>query len=185
MPEKQWTKDELIAMCQDWQSCRSGPGVTVIMEAVLSYLTRPESVLDEGVPSKADAEYEEAIAWLDHMRDVFGPVGQSAILLAVGSLRVHRNVLVGKSSAPLTPPVQATGREGPGNRGGMANEKFIPLHQLAQRLGLPAAWLKAEANAGHLPSLLVGRRRLFDADAVRGALPRLAGRQEKAVSVRV
>ena len=42
--------------------------------------------------------------------------------------------------------------------------------ELAGTLGLPLAWLKAEAAAGRIPSLRVGRRRLFDVEAVRDAL---------------
>ena len=52
----------------------------------------------------------------------------------------------------------------------MKHETFIPLQDLAHRLGLPVAWLKAEAEAGHIPSLLAGRRLVFNADAVEQAL---------------
>lgn len=47
---------------------------------------------------------------------------------------------------------------------------FISAIELSNELGLPLAWLKAEAKAGRIPSLKVGRRRLFDADSVRCVL---------------
>ena len=52
----------------------------------------------------------------------------------------------------------------------MDNAGFIPLEPLASKLGLPQYWLKAEADAGRIPCLKIGRRRLFNADAVRLAL---------------
>jgi len=47
---------------------------------------------------------------------------------------------------------------------------FVSALELSNELGLPLAWLKAEAKAGRIPSLQVGRRRLFDADSVRRLL---------------
>jgi excisionase family DNA binding protein len=47
---------------------------------------------------------------------------------------------------------------------------YITVHALARRLGLPVAWLRAEARAGRLPSLRTGRRLMFDAVAVEQAL---------------
>ena len=52
--------------------------------------------------------------------------------------------------------------------------KLLPLHRLAARLRLPSAWLKAEAVAGRIPVLVVGRRWLFNLDAVEDALAALA-----------
>ena len=52
----------------------------------------------------------------------------------------------------------------------MERETFIPLQELAQCLGLPAAWLKAEAEAGRIPSLRAGRRLAFNLRAVEEAL---------------
>jgi len=49
------------------------------------------------------------------------------------------------------------------------------LHGLADKLNLPAAWLKAEAKAGRLPCLRIGRRRLFSYSAVAAALAQRAG----------
>ena len=61
-----------------------------------------------------------------------------------------------------------TGRAHPHSM--LQHEKFLPLHVLAMRLGIPAAWLKSEADAGRIPSLQAGRRRLFDLEAVRETL---------------
>ena len=52
----------------------------------------------------------------------------------------------------------------------MSTRAYISAIELANELGLPLGWLKTEAKAGRIPSLQVGRRRLFDADAVRKAL---------------
>ncbi|MBC7834523.1 MAG: hypothetical protein H7Y88_05405 [Phycisphaerales bacterium] len=57
--------------------------------------------------------------------------------------------------------------------------KLITLHQLAERTGLPAAWLKREADAGRLPCIRAGRLRMFDLAAV---LKALAERQESGVA---
>lgn len=48
--------------------------------------------------------------------------------------------------------------------------KLISLHRLAERTGLPAAWLKREADAGRLPCIRAGRRRMFYMAAVLKAL---------------
>lgn len=45
--------------------------------------------------------------------------------------------------------------------------KLATLYELAERTGLPVAWLKREADAGRLPCLRVGRRLMFDLEAVR------------------
>ncbi len=54
--------------------------------------------------------------------------------------------------------------------------KLLTLNQLAERTGLPAAWLKREADAGRLPCIRAGRLRMFDLAAVLNAL---AERQTK------
>lgn len=54
----------------------------------------------------------------------------------------------------------------PVDTGGMDTKTFIPLHALSRRLGLPAAWIKAEAKAGRIPSLRAGRQLMFNPDAV-------------------
>jgi hypothetical protein len=48
---------------------------------------------------------------------------------------------------------------------------------LARRLGLPAAWLKAEAKAGRIPSLRAGRRLLFNPEAVERVLLERAAKE--------
>lgn len=52
----------------------------------------------------------------------------------------------------------------------MQNGILIPLEPLATRLCLPRAWLRAEVDAGRIPFLQVGRRRVFDEVAVRKVL---------------
>jgi len=54
--------------------------------------------------------------------------------------------------------------------------QLLTLHRLAERTGLPTAWLKREADSGRLPCIRAGRRRMFDLDAV---LKALAERQQK------
>jgi hypothetical protein len=54
-------------------------------------------------------------------------------------------------------------------------QPYISAIELANKLGLPLAWLKAEAKAGRIPSLQVARRQLFNADAVRRALAERTG----------
>jgi excisionase family DNA binding protein len=46
----------------------------------------------------------------------------------------------------------------------------LPLYRLAARLRLPAGWLRQEAMAGRLPCLRIGRRLLFNKEAVERAL---------------
>lgn len=47
---------------------------------------------------------------------------------------------------------------------------LVSVVGLAHRLGLPAHWLRAEANAGRIPALRAGRRLLFSVAAVERAL---------------
>ncbi len=54
--------------------------------------------------------------------------------------------------------------------------KLLTLNQLSERTGLPAAWLRREADAGRLPCIRAGRLRMFDLAAV---LTALAERQTK------
>ncbi len=49
-------------------------------------------------------------------------------------------------------------------------ETFEPLSVAAPQLGVPASWLKSEAEAGMLPALRVGKRLLFNVDQVERAL---------------
>ncbi len=48
--------------------------------------------------------------------------------------------------------------------------KLLTLGQLSDRIGLPAAWLRREADAGRLPCIRAGRRRMFNLRAVAKAL---------------
>ncbi len=48
--------------------------------------------------------------------------------------------------------------------------ELVNVHGLARRLRLPAAWLRDEAEAGRIPSLKAGRRRLFNVEAVEHCL---------------
>jgi hypothetical protein len=47
---------------------------------------------------------------------------------------------------------------------------FVGLNVAATRLGVPIAWLKAEAAAGRVPVLRAGAKFLFNVEAVRAAL---------------
>ena len=47
---------------------------------------------------------------------------------------------------------------------------FTSLRGTAMQLGVPIKWLASEADAGRIPCLNVGRRRLFNVDAVRRVL---------------
>lgn len=49
---------------------------------------------------------------------------------------------------------------------GMHDEKLLSLAELAGRTGLPAAWLRREADAGRIPCIRAGRRRMFNVSAV-------------------
>ena len=53
---------------------------------------------------------------------------------------------------------------------------FIPLRNLAHRLGLPAAWLKREAESGRIPSLRVNHRLMFNQKTVEEFLMDYAAR---------
>jgi hypothetical protein len=57
----------------------------------------------------------------------------------------------------------------------MDSQRLLRLSGLATRLNLPAYWLNAEAKAGRLPCLRVGRHMLFNGDAVERALAARAG----------
>ena len=55
----------------------------------------------------------------------------------------------------------------------MNDKRLCTLRDLAQRFrryGLSMAWLGREARDGRIPSFKVGRRMLFDSDAVEAAL---------------
>ena len=48
----------------------------------------------------------------------------------------------------------------------MINIKLKSLSGLARELKLPIHWLKAETDAGRIPCLRAGRKRLFNIEAV-------------------
>jgi hypothetical protein len=47
---------------------------------------------------------------------------------------------------------------------------FVPLGNAARRLGVPLAWLRDEAEQGRVPSILCGRRFMFDVAVVAESL---------------
>lgn len=49
-------------------------------------------------------------------------------------------------------------------------QDIVTLDELARRLKLSKAWLHREANAGRIPSLRAGKRRLFNPAAVGASL---------------
>ncbi len=48
--------------------------------------------------------------------------------------------------------------------------RFVPLYTLARRSGIPEAFLKKEADAGRIPYIQAGRRRLFNQTDVEAVL---------------
>lgn len=54
------------------------------------------------------------------------------------------------------------------------DRRFITLHALATRLGLPRRFLREQARRGVIPCLLVGGRMRFEESAVCEALRRQA-----------
>jgi len=54
------------------------------------------------------------------------------------------------------------------------SKKFVSLDVLATSLALPMAWLRKQADAGAVPCLRIGRRRLFDVESVRAVLSKRA-----------
>jgi len=59
----------------------------------------------------------------------------------------------------------------------MHSDCLCNLRGLAAELQLPREWLATEADAGRIPCLRIGRRRLFNVDAVRRALAERAAEQ--------
>ena len=56
---------------------------------------------------------------------------------------------------------------------------LVDIRCLARRLRLPATWLRGEAEAGRIPSLLIGRKRRFSLNAVADVLARRAAETER------
>lgn len=61
----------------------------------------------------------------------------------------------------------------------MTDTRLVCIHELADRTGLPVAWLKREAEAGRIPGIQAGRRRFFDTAAVLKALSNREGLQKE------
>lgn len=61
----------------------------------------------------------------------------------------------------------------------MNTKKFISLPELAERLGLSENWLKQSADAGEIPMLKTGTRRMFDPEAVERVLAERAGKSQE------
>jgi hypothetical protein len=61
------------------------------------------------------------------------------------------------------------------------NEVFT-LARLARRIGVPATWLRAEADAGRIPCLRAGKRYLFDLATVQRELSDRAAKTRQEVS---
>jgi hypothetical protein len=59
---------------------------------------------------------------------------------------------------------------------------FVGALELASELGLPVAWVRHEARAGRLPALRVGRRTMFDVEAVKRVLTERAARRGEGVA---
>lgn len=55
---------------------------------------------------------------------------------------------------------------------------FVPRASAAQRLGVPAAWLRREAHAGRIPALRAGRRWFVHLERTRDKLANFAEGQE-------
>lgn len=64
----------------------------------------------------------------------------------------------------------------------MKSDRLDNIHGLARRLNIPTDWILKEARAGRIPSLQIGRKRLFNVDAVRARLAEraAAGEPERA-----
>jgi len=62
-----------------------------------------------------------------------------------------------------------------------AHAQLLSLPSLADALKLPESWIKAEADAGRIPHLRIGKRYRFNRDAVVSALADRAAQSGKAV----
>src|SRR5262245_32490822 len=63
-------------------------------------------------------------------------------------------------------------------RRGMNAQQLVSLRGLSCELRIAIGWLKDEADAGRIPCLRAGRRRLFNVEAVREALLRRAAGEQ-------
>jgi excisionase family DNA binding protein len=62
------------------------------------------------------------------------------------------------------------------------NPQLLSLPALARALSLPEGWIKAEADAGRIPHLRVGKRYRFNGAAVVAALAERAAQSGKGVA---
>ena len=60
--------------------------------------------------------------------------------------------------------------------------ELFSLSRMARRLGVTQAWLREQADAGHVPGLKAGKRYLFNVDAVQEALAKAAQARAEGVS---
>jgi excisionase family DNA binding protein len=69
----------------------------------------------------------------------------------------------------------------PSHYGGMENDTthLLSLPALAEALKLPESWIKAEADAGKIPHLKIGKRYRFNRQAVLAVLAERAAKGEK------
>ena len=59
------------------------------------------------------------------------------------------------------------------------NTQLLSLPELARALNLPESWIKAEANAGRIPHLRIGKRYRFNSETVIRALAERAAKGGK------
>lgn len=59
----------------------------------------------------------------------------------------------------------------------MKQNELNNLSATATKIGVTQKWLLAHAENGTIPSLLVGKKRLFNIDAVRAALAEMAAQK--------
>lgn len=66
----------------------------------------------------------------------------------------------------------------------MSDQEPLSLRSLSRELNIAIGWLRAEADAGRIPCLRAGRRRLFNVEAVRLALLRRAASEAASPAAR-
>ena len=63
----------------------------------------------------------------------------------------------------------------------LSHPQLLSLPALAETLKLPKSWIKAEADAGRIPHLRIGKRYRFDQEAVVRALAKRAAQRGRVV----
>jgi len=56
------------------------------------------------------------------------------------------------------------------------NKKLVKISELARQLQVSIRWLRTETDAGRIPHLQAGKYTLYDIDAVRDELVKLANK---------